>query len=110
MTVPLHYTLGIVKTIIYKEDHYPPVLLVAVLIEFGSFSGPAINECIPITPVASSATTSENLERHQIPLKVCWGITIHKSQGLTLPNAFIDIGAKKSIAGLAYVAISRIGK
>ena len=45
-----------------------------------------------------------------MPLKLCWGITIHKSDGLTLPNAIIDIGAKESVADLAYVAISTVGK
>ena len=102
--------MGIVKTIIYKEGQYPPVLSVAVWIEFENFSGPAINGCVPITPIVSSATTSKNLERHQLPLKLCWGKTILKTQGLTLPNAIIDIGAKENVAGLAYVAISRVGK
>ena len=43
-------------------------------------------------------------------MKLCWGKTIHKSQGLTLPNAIIYIGAKENVAGLVYVAISRVGK
>ena len=100
----------IVKAIIYKEGQYSLVLPVAVLIEFENFSGPTINGCVPITPIVSNATTSENLERHQLPLKLCWGITIHKSDGLTLPNTIVDIGAKESVAGLAYVAISTVGK
>ena len=45
-----------------------------------------------------------------MPLKLCWRITIHKSNGLTLPNAIVDVGAKESVAGLAYVAISTVGK
>ena len=100
----------IVKTIIYKEGQYSPVLAVAILIEFKNLSALTINGCVPITPIVSNATTSENLERHQLPLKLCWGITIHKSDGLTLPNAIIDIGAKESVSDLAYVAISTVGK
>ena len=50
------------------------------------------------------------MERHQLPIKLCWGITINKSQGLTLLSAIIDTGAKESVAGLAYVAISRVVK
>ena len=46
------------------------------------------------SPVSNS-NTSENLERIQVPLKLSWGITIHKSQGLTIPNAVIDIGLKR---------------
>ena len=43
--------MGIVKTIIYKEGYYPPVLPVAVLIEFENYSGPIINGCVAITPI-----------------------------------------------------------
>jgi len=42
----------------------------------------------------------------QIPLRLAWAITIHKSQGLTFENAIID--AKSSFAhGQTYVALSR---
>ena len=50
------------------------------------------------------------MERHQLPIKLCWGITINKSQGLTLVSAIIDTGAKESVAGLVYVVISRVVK
>jgi hypothetical protein len=36
-------------------------------------------------------------------------ITVHKSQGLTLPKAFIDLGPKEYASGLSFVAISRVG-
>jgi len=44
----------------------------------------------------------------QIPLIYGWAITIHKSQGLTLENAIIDIGSNIFIEGQTYVAISRV--
>ena len=37
-------------------------------------------------------------------------MTIHKSQGLTLPNVVVDLDDSESVLGLAYVALSRVKK
>jgi hypothetical protein len=42
----------------------------------------------------------------QIPLKIAWAITIHKSQGLTFDRVIIDAGAAFAF-GQVYVALSR---
>jgi hypothetical protein len=46
--------------------------------------------------------------RH-IPLRLGYSITLHRSQGMTLENKVLITGCKK-IAGMAYVAISRVRK
>ena len=43
----------------------------------------------------------------QYPLKLAWGITIHKSQGKTFEKAVIDFGRGMFAHGQAYVALSR---
>lgn len=43
----------------------------------------------------------------QIPLRCAWGITIHKSQGMTLDAAMMDL-RRTFTAGMGYVALSRV--
>ena len=52
---------------------------------------------VPIAPVLRGS-------RKQIPLKMAWALTIHKSQGLTLDQATIDIGNREQ-QGLTFTVI-----
>ena len=57
--------------------------------------------------------TSKHLEQErlgsftQIPLRLAWAVTIHKSQGKTFDKAVIDLGNGAFAAGQTYVALSR---
>ena len=48
--------------------------------------------------------------RKQFPLTLCWAVTIHKCQGLTLDEIVVDMSPAKGHyrAGQAYVAFSRV--
>jgi hypothetical protein len=109
---------GIVKKIWFDQGSNPRSHLPAVVfVEFSGYSGPETPEWEGITPswvpIVPSVARWENksgkaLARTQLPLTMAWGITIHKSQGLTLEKAVIELGHADFSAGLSFVAVSRV--
>lgn len=47
-------------------------------------------------------------EFRQIPLRLAWAVTVHKSQGQTYDEVIIDMGGGAFSSGHTYVALSRV--
>ncbi len=64
---------------------------------------------VPISPLRRTwFVVTQQSTRLQLPLKLAWAVTIHKSQGMTLDRVVIDVGKKEFSSGLTYVASSRV--
>ena len=102
--------MGTVQAICYQSAKAPPNLPVAVMVHFDTYSGPTLPDgTVPITPIRRSWSTSgAQCSRLQLPLRLAWAVTIHKSQGLTLDKTVVDIGKKEFSSGLTFVACSRV--
>ena len=102
--------MGTVQAICYRTGG-PPDLPIAVMVRFDSYSGPTFPDgTVPITPLRRcwSSSGGGQCSRLQLPLKLAWAVTIHKSQGLTLDKVVIDVGKREFSTGLTFVACSRV--
>ena len=96
--------LGTVENIFFSDGSKPPQLPMYATVSFDDYIGLPWDirypKIVPITPIARG-------NRKQIPLRMAWALTIHKSQGLTLQRATIDISIAER-QGLTFIAISRV--
>ena len=106
-------SMGTIQDIIYEEQG-PPSLPTAVFISFDQYEGPTIAttegvNVVLIVPIKCTweSKSGTQCSRLQVPICLAWAITVHKSQGLTLPKTKIDLRDKEFAAGLSFVAISR---
>jgi hypothetical protein len=73
-----------------------------VIVDFKDYKSPALFEelptCtyVPIVPFQANWIDFKQRYRNQIPLDLAFVITIHKSQGLTLERAVIDLGKSEN--------------
>ena len=94
LTKHLHQEVGLVNgirgeivDIVYKEGKPAPALPLYVVVRFDGYQGrnwsarEEYSGCVPIVPVDATWMDGTNMLRTQMPLKLCWAITMHKSQG-----------------------------
>jgi len=90
----------------------------ALLVKFEGYEGPALfiddadgRPVVPIFPVRRDFERSGvTCSRQQLPVSLSYAITVHKSQGLTIDCAVLDLSEPEFAAGQTYVAISRVKK
>ena len=78
-------------------------------------SGERYRGSVPISPLqptwSSCGANGEGntIARTQLPLKLCWALTMHKSQGgQTLDEEGFDLGKIDACTGLNFVCLSRV--
>jgi len=103
--------MGTVVVICYEgEDQSPPNLPLTVTVQLDSYTGHALSDdSIPIIPLCRTwLSSNKQCSRLQLPLKLAWAVTIHKSQGMTLDKVVFDVDKKEFSTGLTFVACSRV--
>ena len=112
---------GAVTNVIWDNAGNPHIILVqfecSALGENACNSSPYKHISATSVPIHKGQATfmirgckSCQASRTQFPLTLAWAVTIHKCQGLTLPEIVVDMSPKKGrfSGGQAYVAFSHV--
>ncbi len=114
-------SVGTVKDILYLHGRNPSSGLPdIVMVEFVKYSGPPFMKSrpklVPIIPIERKIDCHCSCKRKQIPLRLGWGTTIHRCQGMTIGEGqgsrfiIISPGTKSFESrnpGAFFVALSR---
>jgi ATP-dependent DNA helicase PIF1 len=106
-------SMGSIHDITWSQGQDPFSLPSLLLIKFTEYTGPDFPGCpqgiVPIFPVFRQFEFKGNAcSRTQFPLRLAYAITVHKSQGLTLPKVVLNLNQREHCVGLSYVAVSRV--
>jgi hypothetical protein len=113
-------SIGVVRHILYASQPSNDCMPAVILVEFRQYAGPALlplphhTQLVPILPTDSTFTIGQKtFRRTNFPLELSYGLTIHKSQGMTFGEhkpiwgCIVHLGPAEDSNGLVYVALSR---
>ena len=105
-------SMGTVEDLVWKPGQDTTKELPwAIMVKFDGYNGPVVSgsSCVPVFLACHKFDMSrKECSRTQFPLQLAYAITVHKSQGLTLARAVLNLNQRQHCLGLAYVAVSRV--
>ena len=108
----LNGATGIVKAILYPDEIQEDTLPHTVVVHCPDYTGPQLfpepekQNWVPFN-VHTFFNPINKASRTQMPLRLAYAITVHKSQGQTMTKGVIDFTDKEMQLGSSYVQVTR---